>query len=209
MVLHQYRELEERLLAPITRRAQGFNPNTISVLALVTALLAALFFYTGGVFLLFGSLFVIISSFLDMFDGDVARSANKMTRRGDFLDNVGDRYADILIIGGLVLGQYNRFQSVGFLAIIGVVMISFVGVQARASGAKQIEGGLLCRATRNIFIIVVPILQYIAVAMGKGMVFGNSLIEWLLLFFVVFAHLTAFYRVHVGWKTVKGIDFAR
>jgi phosphatidylglycerophosphate synthase len=84
---------------------------------------------------------------------------NLSSRRGDLLDHTLDRVADILILGGIALGPLVD-TTVGFAAIIGVLMLSYMGTQAQAIGAGRDYAGLLGRADRLVVLIMVPIIQY-------------------------------------------------
>ena len=48
-------------------------------------------------------IFLLISGYLDMLDGAVARSANKQTPSGAVLDILSDRVVELAVITGLVL----------------------------------------------------------------------------------------------------------
>ena len=51
--------------------------------------------------------------------------------------------------------------EIGFGAIIGVLMLSYMGTQAQAVGAGREYAGLLGRADRLIVLMLVPILSLI------------------------------------------------
>ena len=65
----------------------------------------------------------------------------------------------ILIIGGIALGALVNIE-IGFAAIIGVLMLSYMGTQAQAVGAGREYAGLLGRADRLIVLMLVPIIHY-------------------------------------------------
>jgi len=82
-------------------KLRGISPDAVSWLALVFAVLTGYAFYTGkSEFLLLASAFVFLSGFFDALDGALARVSKLASKRGDLLDHVLDRYADIFIIGG-------------------------------------------------------------------------------------------------------------
>jgi archaetidylinositol phosphate synthase len=162
MVADDYREFGTKILTPIAKYFP-LNPMGISLLSLVTAFIAGYSFYisdyTNKNWLLIGSLMVFLTAVLDALDGIVARMRNLSSRRGDLLDHTLDRVADILILGGIALGPLVD-TTVGFAAIIGVLMLSYMGTQAQAIGAGRDYAGLLGRADRLVVLIMVPIIQY-------------------------------------------------
>jgi|TARA_B110000263_G_scaffold203579_1_gene183616 phosphatidylglycerophosphate synthase len=162
MVADDYRELGTKILTPIAKYFP-LNPMGISLLSLVTALVAGYSFYiadyTNKDWLLLGSLMVFLTAVLDALDGIVARMRNLSSRRGDLLDHTLDRVADIIILGGIALGPLVD-TTVGFAAIIGVLMLSYMGTQAQAVGAGRDYAGLLGRADRLVVLVMVPLIQY-------------------------------------------------
>ena len=162
MVADDYRELGTRILAPIAR-ISPLNPMGISLLSLVTAITAGYSFYMADLeskeWLLLGALMVFLTAVLDALDGIVARMRNMSSRRGDLVDHTLDRVADIIIVGGIALGPLVDI-TVGFSAIIGILMLSYMGTQAQAVGAGREYAGLLGRADRLVVLAIVPVIQY-------------------------------------------------
>ncbi|MFP4609312.1 MAG: CDP-alcohol phosphatidyltransferase family protein, partial [Candidatus Aenigmatarchaeota archaeon] len=108
MVLNKYRKQADVLLEPTAEKMSSIDPNLISLLSLVSAFIAGLFFYLyspdRALYVLLGGIFVLLNSIFDALDGKIAKLTGKDSLRGDFLDHTIDRYADIFIIGGIVLG---------------------------------------------------------------------------------------------------------
>ena len=55
----------------------------------------------------------------------------KASRRGDFLDHVLDRYADVLMLGGLAIGPYCPVW-LGLLAVLGIAVGTAIAVRRRS-----------------------------------------------------------------------------
>lgn len=200
MVADDYRELGTRILAPIARNSP-LNPMGISLLSLVTALIAGYAFYiadyTNKSWLLVGALMVFLTAVLDALDGIVARMRNLSSRRGDLLDHTLDRVADIVILGGIALGPLVD-TTIGFSAIIGVLMLSYMGTQAQAVGAGRDYAGLLGRADRLVVLTMMPIIQY----------FLNDYQDWnymtlMCYAFAIICTLSAFYRFTRIWAELE------
>ena len=165
MVADDYREVGAKILDPIANNIP-LGPMSISFLSLLTAIGSGYSFYTvesdlsNKEFLLFGSCLVFLTAVLDALDGIVARKRGLSSKRGDLVDHTLDRVADILIMGGIALGPLVN-TDVGFMAIIGVLMLSYMGTQAQAVGAGREYAGLLGRADRLIVLMLVPVIHFL------------------------------------------------
>src|SRR5207247_7937329 len=135
LVLDAYRYLADAVLDPMARRLRHVSPDALTWAALVFAGFAGIgFLFRGGWALVLGALFVFLNALLDALDGKVAKLTKKASRRGDFLDHVLDRYADVLMLGGLSLGPY--FPTwLGLRAFIGVLGAGYTGTHAPTVGA--------------------------------------------------------------------------
>src|SRR5947209_11300961 len=126
------------------------NPNAVSWAGFLAAAGAGISFYVGGGgFLGLALLLILVNSYLDALDGKVAKLAGKASARGDFLDHVLDRYSDVLMLGGVAFSIYCRLW-VGTLALLGVLLTSYMGTQAQAVGQGRAYGGILGRADRLV-----------------------------------------------------------
>tara|TARA_Y100001970_G_C14060590_1_gene763966 strand:+ start:173 stop:778 length:606 start_codon:yes stop_codon:yes gene_type:complete len=163
MVADDYRDLGTKILMPLAN-VIPLGPMGISLLSLITALTAGYSFYVGDLdtnksYLLLGSLMVFLTAVFDALDGIVARERNLSSKRGDLVDHTLDRVADIIIVGGIALGPLVDI-TIGFSAIIGILMLSYMGTQAQAVGAGREYAGLLGRADRLVVLAIVPVIQY-------------------------------------------------
>ena len=132
-----------------------------------------------------------------MLDGELARRRGEDSNKGDLVDHVFDRYSDIAIIGGLAagVGQY----LVGFIAVTGVLMTSYVGTQIQAIGFSRDYTGLIVRADRFVLIILAVLIDIsIKVTIGP---FGA--ITWLLILVGVGGHITTVQRFNNAWREIK------
>jgi len=175
----------------------GMTPNGVSVIAFLTALGAAFGFYLGGSavdwWYAVAALFVLTNGWLDIVDGALARKQGVSSQGGDLLDHVLDRYADVVIMGGLAAGI--EAYALGFAAVTGVLLTSYLGTQAQAVGLDRVYGGLVGRADRLAIIGLVGVL---AVPLS-GTYAGYGIVWWLLAFLAVVGHLTAVQRFYYAW----------
>jgi len=159
MVLDSYRKNADRFLDPITKKFSGMNPNVISILSLIFAAMAGIFYYLSHYFLLLAFVLIIFSALFDALDGKVARLRNISSKKGDMLDHVFDRYSDIFIVLGMTFSIYGNVYF-GLFAIIGILLTSYMGTQSQALGLKRNYSGIAGRADRLILIIIFSLLQF-------------------------------------------------
>ena len=202
MTLDQLRPVANRLLAPFVGLSVslGLTPDAISVVAFVLAAGAAGAFYLGGdasVWYLAGALLVFLNGWLDLLDGAVAREMETASKAGDLLDHVLDRYADVVIIGGLCAGV-GRY-ALGFAAVTGVLLTSYLGTQSQAVGLDRTYGGLLGRADRLALIGITGVVATWITAT----LWGLTVVGWLLVLFAVVGHFTAIQRFLGAWRALS------
>jgi len=198
MTLDQYRSHVKVYFDPLVAIAIRcrLTPNFFTIAALVASAAAGILFYLR--LELLAILAVALNAFCDSMDGAVAREMKCQSKRGDFLDHAVDRYADIFIITGIFASGMVPWQ-IGVLALTGVLMASYLGTQAQAVGVGRYYGGLLGRADRLVLIMIVGIIDLIA----PMTFYWLSWFGWLLLFFGIFGHITAFQRFAYVWAKVE------
>jgi archaetidylinositol phosphate synthase len=209
MVLNDHRDTVDPVLSKIAQPIQHLNPDFISWMALVCAIFAGIFFYIStpknelqNNFLFIAILFVFLNGLFDALDGKIAKLAKKTSLRGDFLDHALDRFADVFIIGGLALSPWIR-PSIGLIAIIGVLLTSYMGTQAQAVGYKRMYAGLLGRADRLALLMIVPILQHMGLRLMVQLPYNLSILEIMMLYFAVMGNITAVQRFYVTLRWFK------
>ena len=211
MVLDGQRARVDFALTPVARRLINVNPNTISWIGLILALACGLVFYLSGRdgndwMLVLGAFMVIVSGYFDALDGKVAKLSGKAGPKGDYLDHVFDRYADVFMIGGVAFCATWCDPYLGMLALIGVLLTSYMGTQAQAIGAPRLYAGLLGRADRVVLSTLFPILQYIGIQLGCGSFevagFNITIMEIMMLWFAVVGNLTAVQRAIITWRNL-------
>ncbi len=206
MVLDKKRDSVDPVLFVIAKRFSKVNPDVLTWLALVFAVLSGMFFYFSSVemellnyYLFFAALFVFLNGLFDAVDGKVAKIANKTSLRGDFLDHALDRYADVFMVGGLALSSWCR-PSIGLLAVIGMLLTSYMGTQSQAIGHKRDYSGLLGRADRLVLLMIFPIVQHIALRYSLQLPWNTTVLEWGLIYFAVVGNITAVQRFYSTLK---------
>jgi archaetidylinositol phosphate synthase len=176
----------------------GLTPNAFTVASFLVAIAAGIFFYLN---LIVAALVMVgLNAVFDAMDGALARAMNIEGPKGDFLDHVVDRYADIFIITGII-GGGNAGWLIGIFALTGVLMSSYLGTQAQAVGVGRYYGGLLGRADRLLLIMVAGILTLIFPDGALGL----QVLGWLLVIFGVLGHFTAIQRFVYTWRAMETV----
>jgi len=164
----------------------GLTPNLASALGIVTAVTSA-FLYGNPQFyplnLVAASIFLLISGFFDALDGVIARLYGKATVFGGFLDSMLDRYADALVLAGIILGGYGDIFW-GFLAVMGSLLVSYSRARAEAAGVKMETVGLAERAERIIILVLASLLTLI----------WSAALWWSMVLLAVLTNLTVLQR---------------
>ncbi len=152
-MLARYRGTYQSLFSGVGRvmAKTGLSPNAFTMLSLVPAFASGYFLYRGDVW--YGLLFIVITSFVDVIDGNVARATGRASVYGKVLDHTVDRYVEFIFIGGIVMGGLAS-PFAGFIAISGMIMASFIRAKAESEGARGCDVGLMDRAEKLLLIMV-------------------------------------------------------
>lgn len=200
MTLDDMRSKSLVVTEPLAALAEmaGASPNLLSLLSMIFALAAGFLYYlsAGEVSLLgLAALMVLLNSIFDAVDGTLARRTGQAEPKGDFLDHVIDRYADMAILVGIVLAGYVS-ETWGIFAVMGVLLTSYLGTQAQALQLGRLYGGIMGRADRLILIIFATIAN----ALYPGDLAGLSILGWAVILITVASHVTALQRIFLIWR---------
>jgi archaetidylinositol phosphate synthase len=203
MVLDSQRKNVDPLLTRVAKLFLIFNPNALTWLSLVFAIISGVFFYFStpemelvNYYLYGAAFFVFLNGFFDAIDGKVAKLTGKISNKGDFLDHAIDRYADVFMVGGLTLSAWCRYPMIGILAIIGMLLTSYMGTQSQAIGYERDYSGFLGRADRLVLLMITPLVQHIFLVYNFVLPLGLNLLEWVLIYFAVMGNITAIQRFY-------------
>lgn len=144
----KFPELRKKILKPFLIDC---NPNIITGLAFLAAVVSGYFFYINQVIL--ASVFILLNGFLDILDGEIAKKYNRQTELGDFLDHAFDRASDVAIFLGLAMNPLVP-NLIGFLTIIFVLLVSYLGTQFQAVTEERLYGGIFGRSDRILFLFI-------------------------------------------------------
>lgn len=183
-MLGKLREKYQKAMHPVGKAVGrlGLSPNLTSMLSVVVAGLAGLFFFNHS--LVWGTIFIALSGALDMIDGAVARATGKASRFGTVLDHVLDRYAEFLMMLGIIGGGYVGWYW-GLFSLFGMAMASYTRAKAESVGVERCEVGLAERQEKLIILMMGAI----------GSVFYQGALELASIMVGVLSHITVVQRL--------------
>ena len=147
----KYPELKERILSPFL---VDVNPNYVSFLGLIAAVLSGVFFFYE--YFVIGSLLIAVNGFLDILDGNLARNKkaeHELNAKGDLIDHTIDRLADQAIIIGIALSGVVSL-ILGLFTAVSVILVSYLGTQAQALMDRRLYSGVLGRSDRMLILFI-------------------------------------------------------
>lgn len=133
----------------------GLTPNMITYCGLLFSSAVAVLIATGHITI--AGIVMLVTAPTDVLDGSMARLKGGDTLYGAFIDSVTDRYAELVILGGLMVYYVVTKPDVtgailAFVAAMGSVLVSYVKARAEALGFSA-KMGLLTRVERVIILI--------------------------------------------------------
>lgn len=178
----------------------GLSPNQWTIVSLIPVLVAV-YVLLHGQFIIAGLLF-ILSSFLDMVDGAVARQTNKATKKGAYLDTIVDRYVEVIIIFGIMLAGIPAFIMPGyawiFLYLFGGLMTTYSKAAAKEKEligkGTELKGGLLERAERLLILFVGIMIASI----------NPIYLTYIIAALAVLTNVSAIQRITIALRTKQG-----
>ncbi len=187
------KHINRKLSEPVARilARTRLTPNQASWGAFGIALLSFISFTLGQNII--GGLLAQLSSVVDGIDGSLARLKGMSSAFGGFLDSVLDRYADILIVLGMVLWSlshenYSGIWLVGFLAIVGTLSVSYTRARIDSEYRPIFDRGLPSIASRDIRLFLVML----------GGITGQ--VYFCLLVIAILTNLVVFYRLVYSYR---------
>jgi len=189
-LLGRLRARYEAAMQPIGRELGkiGVTPNAISTISLFIAGLAAIAYASRAPVL--GAVGLLVSGFVDMLDGAVARATGLVTRFGAVYDPVLDRYAEFAVLFGMGYGGLVNWVWVVF-SLFGMVMASYVRARAEsAGGLERCSVGIAERQEKIILLLIGSLVQP----------FFNLALSISVVIVGILSHVTAAQRL---WFTLK------
>lgn len=96
----------------------------------------------------------------NLIDGALARATARTHARGELLNELCDRFADVLLIGPVAFLPGAQRETV-LLGLAGAILASFVGVASRAAGGSRLYRGILSKPGRMALLAVSAIVALV------------------------------------------------
>jgi len=129
------------------------TPNALTFGSFVVACASATFFAVGNFGA--GGWLYLLTGILDILDGRIARATGMVTKGGAFFDSVMDRYAELVVFGGLsIYYRHSWALYITLLASLGSVMVSYTRARGEALGV-QVNIGTMQRPERLFYLGVI------------------------------------------------------
>lgn len=168
----------------------GIPPTAVTLLGLLLSLAGAWAVASGHLFR--GGLILLIGGLCDAMDGLLARTTNKVTRFGAFLDSTTDRISEaavyLAIILYFLLDPYDTNRTIVFLTVAafsGAFLTSYTRARAEGLGL-ECTVGLLERTERVVLLTGALILAFIGDFILVAVMFVLAVLTW----------ITVFQRIH-------------
>lgn len=204
-MLNKLRNLLEPILTRIgaTFASTGLSANFWTGLGLALSVLAAIA-YTSNAFVnldwtpwnfaaVIGGIFLLVSGFFDIVDGSVARITKRMSNKGAFLDSVFDKISEVIIFGGIALGQLA--DSFWCLVALGLsLLVSYTRARAESLGGKLKGIGIGERAERLLIIVII------------GMIPVREAMQWAVIIVSIVAGITLAQRMAVTVRKLSSTE---
>lgn len=173
-----------------TFASTGLSANFWTAVGLAFAFLSAVIY---GIHLqysfLLGGVFLLISGFFDVVDGQVARITGKTSKKGAFLDSVFDKTAEVAIFIGILIGGYSDGWMV-LLAITLSLLVSYTRARAESLGVALQGVGIGERAERLLVIAIVGFM-------------GSEFLKYAVAIVIIIAGITFVQRVVATARKIR------
>ncbi|MFX0056902.1 MAG: CDP-alcohol phosphatidyltransferase family protein [Candidatus Hodarchaeota archaeon] len=185
-----------------------FTPNILSYIGFLFSVGVAFFLAIDIIHKLWLSWIIPFLMFwagaFDVFDGEVARRTNNLTKSGAFLDSNLDRLSDAIIILGLIFSNLINFV-IGYIMLFLVIMISYIRARAENEGIEMRGVGFMERAERLILMWFAFIAEFF-IYYFTDLFFGSPF-TWFfpifILFYIGLLIMTVIQRLIFSFKSLN------
>src|SRR5215213_4823220 len=197
-IVTRFRKLYEQATIPLgylCLRA-GLTPDMLTLLSLCLGGLAA--YLIAQQAFLSG---ILLMTLADMLDGATARAGGTANPYGMLFDHVSDRYAEFLILLGIMLSGAVA-PGWAMFALFGMVMASYVRARAESSGkVTSCDVGFAGRAEKLVLLMFGMGLQAFYPQM--------RILQWAVIAVGVLSHITAIQRLLYARRIILGEQASR
>jgi phosphatidylglycerophosphate synthase len=200
-IVTRFRKLYEQTTIPLGYLCLrvGLTPDMLTMLSLSLGGLAA-YVIAQSAFLSAIPL-ILLMAVADMLDGATARAGGTANSYGTLFDHVSDRYAEFLILLGIMLSG-NVAPGWTMFALFGMIMASYVRARAESSGKiVSCDVGFAGRAEK---------LTLLVIGMGLQSFFPQvHILQWVVIAVGLLSHITAVQRLLYARRIILGDQGSR
>lgn len=159
----------------------GIHPDVISYASIVSAAIAAWFFFSSRNhprYIVIAVAFAFLRLWLNMFDGMVALAAGKGSRKGEIINDLPDRVSDVVIFLGVAhSGWCNPFYA--YWVAIAAVIVAYVGLFGQAVGVQREFSGVMAKPWRIVALSIGALITMVLVLKSRPFCFGGfAVLDW-------------------------------
>jgi len=196
-MLNNFRDFLKPTLEKLGRgfAKTGLPPNFWTSLGLAFAFFSAIVYGLNLEFaLIIGGIFLFVSGFFDIVDGQVARVTQKISKKGGFFDSIFDKVAEVAIFLGILVGGFAEPYLV-FLAITLSLLVSYTRSRAESLGVNLQGVGIGERAERLLVIAILGIVG--------GIIAEKDFMEFAVIIVIIISAITFIQRIIVTTKNLR------
>ena len=199
MVLHLLKFPYRKILDPLAKSLHGVHPDIVSYTALAIAAGSGWSLYAGhlwaGWYLIAVGL-TLLRMTLNTLDGVMAIARGNMSLRGEIVNALPDRYADLFVLIGITLSPHC-VTWLGLAALATMVLVSYSGMLGKALGVTWQQQGPMDKVERLVLIMVAALVQFIVIVTAGPATRWLSLtpLEWGMAILILLGQFTIYRRV--------------
>jgi phosphatidylglycerophosphate synthase len=200
-IVTRFRKLYEQVTIPLGHFCLriGLTPDMLTLISLSMGGLAA-YAISRRAFLI-GIALILLMTAADVLDGSTARAGGTANSYGTLFDHVVDRYAEFLILLGIMLSGAVAAGWAMF-ALFGMVMASYVRARAESSGkVASCDVGFVGRPEKMTLLVIGMALEQFLAQFG--------ILQWAVIAVGVLSHITALQRLLYARRIILGDEGSR
>lgn len=189
-MLHSMRDRYEKATLPLGHLSLrlGLRPDFWTYASLAASVVTAWVLAQPAAWAPWASIaLILLVQGLDAMDGATARAGGTASSFGSILDHVVDRYAEFLMLGGILFSGRVALWLV-LWALSGMIMASYARAAAESLGnLKSAAVGFAGRAEKLLLLTVGLVLE--------GLQIGPGALGWALFLVGLLSHITVVQRM--------------
>ncbi|MBN1694795.1 hypothetical protein JW879_05255 [candidate division WOR-3 bacterium] len=210
MALHELKYSYRKVLDSFGEKVKFIHPDIFSYIALLVALATGILYYHSGkipILLIINIFLIFLRMTLNTLDGLIALKIKRTSRKGEIVNALPDRYADMFYLIGVSFSTLCNFK-IGIIATVTVLLISYSGILGKALGVSWQQQGPLDKVDRLVIIMVFSLIQFILIKTNPIWLenFRLTAMELCMLLFIILGQLTIIRRVAGMIKEINRIE---